>query len=551
MEKKTLPRRYLTRATQTAALCLLLWGGAAARPARADGCFIPDAAYEKLPAIPTQRALLRHDEGVETLIIESSLDAEGQAFGWMIPLPAAPTEFREVSPGLVKTLSFCTRPEITYDLGLYENVTLLFLVAAVTLIAFGAILSRARPPLRWALLLLCVVLLGGVLLLSSLGGALPASALPAPWTPGLRVLETVDVGSYGLTVLEADSADALEQWLKDSGLAALPAEGMRIVSDYVADGWCFVAARLKRDGAGLSTPHPLLMSFPTAQPVYPIRLTAVAGSEVLLEVFVCAEQRAEMAGLGTEFCDSFERRRYFASGNRRFYYARPSHLPTMYYGSESGRSIAHAGAEGLFGPGCVLTRLTGRLGPGDMRDDIRVGLIPFSPCRRRVWSSPGACQSGLGVAMAVWCVGLVAGIAVKLKRIRAPGGRSYAVRYIVLPLLGLCAVILAGTYAVLPKVHVRAEEAPRVWYHNLMVEGAAQALMNEHPELLDAAPAELERALTEGLRQIKNPFTGQPVEAEDSPGNFALQVEPEPALWVFEQDGSPYVIPLRPPSGPQ
>ena len=81
-------------------LCLLF----VCRLSFADGCYIPEAR-KKLPDIPIQRALVEYREGIETLIIESTLDGEGNRFGWIIPVPNEPLRFEKISPGLLKTLS--------------------------------------------------------------------------------------------------------------------------------------------------------------------------------------------------------------------------------------------------------------------------------------------------------------------------------------------------------------------------------------------------------------------------------------------------------------
>ena len=41
-----------------------------------DGCYIPEQAVRKVPAIPSQRALLSWKDGQETLMISSALDSE-------------------------------------------------------------------------------------------------------------------------------------------------------------------------------------------------------------------------------------------------------------------------------------------------------------------------------------------------------------------------------------------------------------------------------------------------------------------------------------------
>ena len=50
-----------------------------------DGCKFAAAGVKELPDIPFQRAVVAHRDGVERLVIESSLDGEGKGFAWVIP----------------------------------------------------------------------------------------------------------------------------------------------------------------------------------------------------------------------------------------------------------------------------------------------------------------------------------------------------------------------------------------------------------------------------------------------------------------------------------
>ena len=83
---------------------------ALAPPALADGCFFKNRGFPVPPSIPAQRALIVHRDGKELLVVESTLDAEGQTFGWVLPLPARPTDLREATPGALDTLDLATRP---------------------------------------------------------------------------------------------------------------------------------------------------------------------------------------------------------------------------------------------------------------------------------------------------------------------------------------------------------------------------------------------------------------------------------------------------------
>jgi hypothetical protein len=46
----------------------------------ADGCFMP-ALTLKLPEIPFQRTLIKYRDEMETMVVEATLDGDGQSFG--------------------------------------------------------------------------------------------------------------------------------------------------------------------------------------------------------------------------------------------------------------------------------------------------------------------------------------------------------------------------------------------------------------------------------------------------------------------------------------
>ena len=106
------------------------------RHSYADGVFIPEVR-KKIPEIPTQRALLQYRDGVETLIIESTLDGEGDSYSWIIPLPNVPGRIEKISPGLLKTLSLQVQPKIhqrepsPFSFGLSMTSIMVFLVVAI------------------------------------------------------------------------------------------------------------------------------------------------------------------------------------------------------------------------------------------------------------------------------------------------------------------------------------------------------------------------------------------------------------------------------------
>ena len=78
--------------------------------ALADGGFWPAQAFPKMPEIPAQRAIIAFRDGVETLVVESTVASPSPMVGWTVPLPADPTRIAPVDPGIMNTAWFCTRP---------------------------------------------------------------------------------------------------------------------------------------------------------------------------------------------------------------------------------------------------------------------------------------------------------------------------------------------------------------------------------------------------------------------------------------------------------
>ena len=74
-------RRYQSVRRALVALAAVLGGV----DAWGDGCKFPLAGVRDLPDIPFQRAVVAHRDGVEQLLIESSLDGAGKGFAWVIP----------------------------------------------------------------------------------------------------------------------------------------------------------------------------------------------------------------------------------------------------------------------------------------------------------------------------------------------------------------------------------------------------------------------------------------------------------------------------------
>ena len=116
--------------------------------------------------------------------------------------------------------------------------------------------------------------------------------------PGVDVIGRATVGGYDVARLRAGDPRALERWLDRNGYA-LPAGAAAILADYVEQGWRYVAIRLAPGSSGRL--KPLRISFPTARPVYPMRLSQLASEPVSVTLYVLADGPRAAAPLGTRF----------------------------------------------------------------------------------------------------------------------------------------------------------------------------------------------------------------------------------------------------------
>ena len=84
--------------------------------ARADGIMIPQVVVPDLPDMPSQRAIIKYRDGVETLIVESAFKGAGKEMAWILPLPSKPTEIAKAGTGLFTMLEMNLLPTLKDDL---------------------------------------------------------------------------------------------------------------------------------------------------------------------------------------------------------------------------------------------------------------------------------------------------------------------------------------------------------------------------------------------------------------------------------------------------
>jgi len=508
--------------------------------ALADGCYMPEQAIKKIPEIPAQRAVIAWRDGAETLVVSSALDSESQRLGWIIPLPGVPTEIEKTSPGMIKTLDFCLQPIITHDLT--QLVVLTITIVLVANLIMGTFLFK-RKYFSLVLTVICILFVLYSLTLAA------SSSSTGTVNSGLLVEKTVSAGSYEISVLRPEKPDALNAWLAGNGFAALPAEADGTVADYIAEGWVFAAVKLAREEAGRNAPHPLRMTFPAKEAVYPMRLTALAGGDTALELFVIGDKTAGCDVLDTEFCDRFSKTIAEQYGDYE-----PGEA---YHGRSSECEIAHAAACALMWNDCVLTKLSGTLRPAMMDKDIRFAWKPLTAKRQHLYTVQGARQSAVVLfiaLMGIWCfVTMIA----HYSRIIQPGGARWYFGRELLPVAGIGLVAAIALYLALPKlpaaeVHV-SHDILRNWAPRSLHYGI-KSLFEEKSDIPKGPPEEIAAWILrhlydeEGDRPARNRVAGTELRVEDSPGNFTVERRGDKILIrVYDRRGRALLLEYPPP----
>jgi hypothetical protein len=310
------------------------------------------------------------------------------------------------------------------------------LVWAVFHLAIGPHGRSTDAPLRgilFAAAFLVAPLLTTAFLIPNTMGS---SSDPIAVEPGVTVLQSTIIGNYDIRVLDAKTPAALRQWLTDNGFNTLPPRGDQIVQDYIDQGWTFTAAKLRRGSestpavlshaptAGVvapapnppskgvpaasrvgdvapgakpdsnampqqssvprtapdyARPHPIALRFPTDTPIYPMRLTQLAGGNLHLDLYLLAEQRAKVPGMQTKFCQQFTSEEGLKS------LPIPSNTPRSQSPFEGGAGVFGGG-------GCssrIATHLTATLDNTQLDHDYPIHFRPYAPTQSKVWLPRG------------------------------------------------------------------------------------------------------------------------------------------------------------------
>jgi hypothetical protein len=515
--------------------CLILALGGSAR---ADGCYIPEKAIQKLPEIPAQRALLSFRDGRETLIVESALEGQGKRFGWVIPVPAKPDSIEAATPGTMRSLAMGIQPEIIHDVRRAAVTVTSICILALLVAVIACWCRRAERPALWtslgtALLLLLLIAVAAPSLLAARRSAL---GLPE----GAMVLERTRVGSYEVAVLAADDAEALYAWLKAEDLA-IPGILRPAVDDYAKRGWRFVTAKLATDGSGQAVPHPLRISFKTERAVYPMKLTGLSGRALDLELYVVGDKAAAVPAMKRVFCDQFADG-YSPLEHALMYAGKGRPVQgDCFRGDGSRLNLGHPGFAPALWKGCWVSKLAASIAPGQMGEDYYVSWSEPSFERQKFYSRQGA---GLvGSVAGVILFTLIAGAALIAWAFRKVG--SLGLLGIVAAAALAAALLAWGVKSALPQVEASTyggkgtSAAGRLY---LWEEVLRDAQSKRRPG--ETVRQALDRLLAE--HQPANLFTGEPARHEDSPGNYTVaEKDGRLTITMYDLGGTPVTVELE------
>jgi len=499
----------------------------------ADGKAFPTIAFPANVTIPDQRALIHYTNGTERLVVETRFTGSGTNFAWVVPLPSQPL-IEEASTGLFPTLQYLFRPQIKHNIPKYY-------VAILSGIAFIFLLRMAAKSL-WQAFLICLLLLFlALLFLPSLGGVKTAGIHSSP-TGGVTVLDRAIVGIFETATIASRDPKALQTWLRENGFA-LSTNAEPVIESYVKGGWVFVAAKVARDHPehATSAPHPLSFTFRTDRPVYPMRLTGVDNGSVEVELYVFAENRAEAPHFKVVYCTQPNYPK-LPTDNQRPYWP-PKLL-----------NIVHPLLRKWVDGSAVATKLTAKLTPSQMRNDVWLRSSEFCEKKSLLFSHSGALTCGLNYGASLLAVGLLV-VFVRRDIVQAKGkpcACSKAVRAVVL----LSVLVTCVIYLALPKTAVRLVKSPstvaetavfllslQLPYHNEVTREEISAEARREIEHPTEGADWLRLVRTYGGTGRENFLLGGDIREEDSPGNFTLRENGENLEFViYDHQGAECVL---------
>lgn len=419
---------------------------ALAASAFCDGTYFGKRTVEARPTIPYQRAVLKFDGQEQIMLVESTLKGPEGIYGWVIPLPKKPTYLKPVNPAYVASSFDSVKPPILSERHLPVTVFLLALGYAALVLTSGARHRKkgvATRVLYFAAESLVPLLLAAYFWPTIVRGSLDDAVASAGGTESAKGSVRVDdygtVGSYQVSVVSGVDGKPILEWLKARDLA-VGEDALPVIDAYVKEGWCFMAAEVRKKERGAYPPHPIKAVFPSDRLVYPMRLTGLQIEPLRLELLVISDKEASIPGLEAWSCDNRAINVFIDQSSAQ---------------DEELFADWKSGAYAMAKAGMVSTYLRGDLKPDRMKDDFEFDWRPMTRFRAEVYDAETATNKAQGkFALALAVASLVIGFVLVC-------WAALSVR--MLAIGSAVAFVVAATYAVYWRstVHVlETEEIP-------------------------------------------------------------------------------------------
>lgn len=509
-----------------------------------------------VPAMPDQQALIVFDRERQrqTLVIDTRFVARDGAenegaertYAWVVPLPGPGVpEIRTTTTGVFPTLQRVCMPRIatgggTFGIGIG--------IATLSLLAIAWAMARRG---KWAgSVLMCgIVLVLLLIMLPSLGNVQRTGEVEA----GVRVLTAQRVGAFDVTVIAPEggapsagrAGEGVRAWLNERGYV-VPEEAKEVIETYAREGWVFAACRVRvgqETGNDLRVgPTPLVFTFASAAPVYPMRLTGVGNGPLAVDLYVCSDQAARANGFVVQRCGLVE------TGGM----PRRSSLDELPGAADHPVVIVHPELQQLIGTQRVMTKLSGVLSPEQQRADVRIELAAAKAANAVRYSRSGAAAwSALG-AMSVLMVGAAVLVVSSGRKRREADRREVKgvhtrVQWAVLSIVVLALSVGGFVYLLLPVERVVATVSSRAERRAMGELGSAAEPFLKADAVGEAEPGH-DALVRAAVRQhLKNENIAM-IE-EDSPGNYTLEFDSRGWLTrvkLYDRVGQPSAFMQRP-----
>ena len=256
-------------------------------PTDADGKFF---AFKAAPGTPFQQALLIHQDGVETLVLQSAWKSENplEKLLWIVPVPAVPEiggmEEHHARKLFRFHLSQASSPQVNH----WGPGVLLALWIGVFLYLIWLRFIKKRVRVGSYLVLFVIISVLLVLLTPTISVVRGSNA---PW-----VIQSGSTGAYDYQVIGATDAKELTKWFEERGYP-VTTEDAPIFEDYLKRDWRFVAVKsteTRQENQGLAPV--LALRFSTKEAVYPLALTSTNGLDTKILLFCLSDHRLDSKG---------------------------------------------------------------------------------------------------------------------------------------------------------------------------------------------------------------------------------------------------------------